>query len=770
MADEERVVSLGRLARELDPVLEAVLVGSLVRADRLDGVLLRPGLEAEPEIEDLPDDRDEGDGDGDGHGEDEGDGDAVGAGLDALYAAVRQTVHAGRGHVIDDDDDVHDAWRRGADTPSPLGREAIERALGRLYHGVEPAQHFVAPVLYELGGRDPLHRIVAYLRADPRPHFHVVTYGFSEQFGDGADPDATSGYGFELTLRLARTSTQTDVPRWAIRLLQDLGRAVFEGGDRFAAGDARALPSPLGDPPLVAAVGFVDDPELGAIGSPLGHARFLQVVGLTHDEHHAMLAGQRHAILALLGAVDPYLITDPRRLSVLADWARAQDLARKIGAEGSSEVVTVVDALAVVHDADRVRLVVSALAAEVLPHAMRGRLAHGRSATLRNGGRSVTFERGEVHGYQIDDRATTLVVHVTAELAREIEAALLVPHVGVVRFATWSRLEIEVTPTYLRDDAGEVIGVRGFADPAAATAAIEAQRRQEAADADVEADAAAEADVDVDVDAGAALEPPSQVVAALAMTARALRLAPHDADTQYAHAMLMIDAERAGTGGAVVDLLPRFTSGVRIAVAVRLGALAHRRFGDAVDAVVGAVDPAADVASELYAQLGAAILRHVPTKMAGLIGRLPDDIELLCDLASQAIEVEQRAHALALYDRVLALPMPLAGDVDERAIYLMALHDACLQAYAARAFDVAVRLADRAQPVAHENPYLYHAAACAYAAVGELTRALDQIKLAIAHDYEHVERIERDLELGALSGSSELAAVFAAWHAGQART
>lgn len=278
---------------------------------------------------------------------------------------------------------------------------------------------------------------------------------------------------------------------------------------------------------------------------------------------------------------------------------------------------------------------------------------------------------------------------------------------------------------------------------------------------------------------------PARIAAALAMTERGLRLAPDDGDLQFTHAMLLLDAERAGDPakvGELFALLSTFVPPVRINIAVRMGRAGHPRFGDAVELVLGEARPEwmlggatplagegaelasfGDVAHELFGELGEAILEHSPQHFDKLVPLLPDDAKLLSELAQQAIEAHAREAALTLYDRVLALPIPDQGD--ERTVYLRALNNACVQAHAAQALDAAVRIADRAQPVAHEHPQLYHAAACAYAAVHDYVRAFEQVKLAVEHGYDHVAKLEADAELGPLLEWPELKALFRDWHA-----
>jgi photosystem II stability/assembly factor-like uncharacterized protein/tetratricopeptide (TPR) repeat protein len=278
----------------------------------------------------------------------------------------------------------------------------------------------------------------------------------------------------------------------------------------------------------------------------------------------------------------------------------------------------------------------------------------------------------------------------------------------------------------------------------------------------------------------------NRVAAALGMTERALRLAPEDTDVQFTHAMLLLDGDRGGMAGKADELLsclPRFAPDVRINIAVRMGSTGHARFASAVDIALGdalperiLVDRTAsmgsavmasygDVAHELFGELGEAILEHAPTKMPKLVPLLPDELELLSGLAWKCIEAKQRETAITLYDRVLALPIPDEGD--DRTNYLRALNNACIQAHAAKAFDAAVRIAERAQPVAHENPYIFHSAACAYAAVGDYMRAFEQVKLAIQHDYDHLDKVEADSDLGPLLEWPEFKTLFRDWHVRQ---
>src|SRR5438445_1823446 len=103
------------------------------------------------------------------------------------------------------------------------GWDAIDAALQPLYGDREP-YHVGTIISYALGGPDPIHGISAYKNSRPRPHWHFITYGFSELWAkESTDPDV-SGFGFELTFRVTCKAREAKPPNWALNFLQNLGR------------------------------------------------------------------------------------------------------------------------------------------------------------------------------------------------------------------------------------------------------------------------------------------------------------------------------------------------------------------------------------------------------------------------------------------------------------------------------------------------------------------------------------------------------------------
>lgn len=174
------------------------------------------------------------------------------------------------------------------------------------------------------------------------------------------------------------------------------------------------------------------------------------------------------------------------------------------------------------------------------------------------------------------------------------------------------------------------------------------------------------------------------------------------------------------------------------------------------DATLAATDP------EELCELVGSVARHAPAYLGALLQRLPADRALVPYLYNTSFSVE-RPQALAILRKVLALPPPARESGEARTALVMAWNNACIHAHALGEYALAVELADGGQPYGPENPYIYHSAACAYAAVNAVDRALEQVSRAIEHEYEHAEKMETDADLAPLQRDPRFAALFRDW-------
>ena len=84
-----------------------------------------------------------------------------------------------------------------------VGFDAIAEALNTLYPD-QAGAFYRTIVPYALGGNDPLDGVQVFKSERGMPHWHYVTYGFTELYEKETDNPEESGYGFELTFRLKR--------------------------------------------------------------------------------------------------------------------------------------------------------------------------------------------------------------------------------------------------------------------------------------------------------------------------------------------------------------------------------------------------------------------------------------------------------------------------------------------------------------------------------------------------------------------------------------
>jgi hypothetical protein len=225
---------------------------------------------------------------------------------------------------------------------------AINASLASLYGDQEP-QHMGTLLGYRLGGPDPLDGISAYYRAHPVPHWHYVTFGFSELYGKEQADQEVSGYGFELTFRLRAVQNATEAPRWVFSLLQNLARYVFKTGNVLRSGEWMAANGPiaLDTNTKICSMAMMSDPELPALKTPNGQLEFIQVVGLTLEEEYAAKRWSTQQLLETLLPRMPLWITDLDRDSLLNDPALAVQVKAGTERDGSKSGFLYTDVLGV---------------------------------------------------------------------------------------------------------------------------------------------------------------------------------------------------------------------------------------------------------------------------------------------------------------------------------------------------------------------------------------------------------------------------------------
>lgn len=306
---------------------------------------------------------------------------------------------------------------------------------------------------YTLGGEDPLDRVEIWKSDRGIPHWHYVTYGFTELYEKESDNPKISGYGFELTFRLKRG--EEDVPPvWPVNLLQNLARYVFSSGNVFGSGHHMSCNGPiaLGVDTELTALGFRVDPELGAMETPNGHMVFLQAVAITEDEMDAMMFWNGEKFLGELERQIPLCITDLERKSQMKEQRFRTAWQAGMERDGSSTGFLYMDELKMEQTGDLWKLCLGAGHTHTLCNMLRARVGKGQNLYLQGAEQAVILQPGAVSGLSVEGGLP--VIRLAAEALEEL-CSLLQPHAGAHQMVSIP-MTVELLPTRITDRNGNV--------------------------------------------------------------------------------------------------------------------------------------------------------------------------------------------------------------------------------------------------------------------------------------------------------------------------
>ncbi|MCL2091520.1 MAG: suppressor of fused domain protein [Micrococcales bacterium] len=200
-----------------------------------------------------------------------------------------------------------DSGQPPVDDDTTPGWDAITAHFEAVYPDQKSPVHYGTIIKYSLGGPDPIDGVSVYRAAEPVPHWHYVTYGYSDLYGQNkATGDEDSDYGIEMTFRLADPAAldpARNPPVWVVNLLQNLARYVFETGNVIYAGHHMNANGPIAleEDTLLTALAFTDDPIGTPIRTPTGLVRLVQAVGITSEELDHAIAWNCERVLDTIG-------------------------------------------------------------------------------------------------------------------------------------------------------------------------------------------------------------------------------------------------------------------------------------------------------------------------------------------------------------------------------------------------------------------------------------------------------------------------------------
>lgn len=355
---------------------------------------------------------------------------------------------------LDEFDDLDD------DASAP-GWDAIDAALKTVYPDQEEAIHFGSIPFSFLGARE-LDGISVHRAAEPTPHWHYVSYGLSDLYGEQEGPDeyGDSGYGFELTFRLAdpQALTAEEPPSWPASLMQNLGRYVFNTGNCFAPNHHMDMGGKIGleEETDLTAIGFVLDPDLGEIETPSGKVRFLQLFGLTGTDLDDVKAWSAEPLYELYATRHPKYVTDLASGPLRDDPEVARLIDEGKQRDGSQMGRTFVESVKVAEVEGRLEITIGARVAGEVPGSLMGRLPFGRDFMLIGNEDGLTFESAESTSWELGEEENFLRL-TPADLEQVV--AVLEPKRG--RHEAPAGVVWIIEPTEMRDPDGNVVEVIG---------------------------------------------------------------------------------------------------------------------------------------------------------------------------------------------------------------------------------------------------------------------------------------------------------------------
>lgn len=352
-----------------------------------------------------------------------------------------------------------------SDEIAAVGWDAIDQALAQVYGEQEP-KHYGTLIPYSLGGQDPLDGISIYKSETSIPHWHFVTYGFSELYEKEFENKDYSGYGFELTFRLVRQLDEDEPPAWALNLLQNMGRYVFNSGNVFRAGDYLDANGPIcldADTQLTA-LAFTHDPELAEIDTPNGKMEFIQMVGISEDELEAMQTWNTLGVLQAGMKQIPSYTTDLTRTSLLQNPEVAEAVVRGMEEDGSNTGFLFVDQLAWEVEkkswfnkpSNVVQL--GAKQAAVISKLLRGRILKDKDLTLVGQQITIIFKAGPQVGYSENGQEITITLNKAAvgELSQR-----LIPQESQFTISSLAGVSFQILKTHIKNQEGAVVKTIG---------------------------------------------------------------------------------------------------------------------------------------------------------------------------------------------------------------------------------------------------------------------------------------------------------------------
>lgn len=253
--------------------------------------------------------------------------------------------------------------------------------------------------------------IASALLSRGRPHWHLLTFGLGLS-------------GFELSLRVQKLKEELAAPAWAVALLTGLIERVKAGALAGDTNQVLLLASGVapGTDSEHAGLVLTPDPEGGALQADGHTVPVFLCVPVTRDEARAVREWSPAGLVEVLARVDPLLISDLERPSLLQSPRARVLIDQRMEREGSSLSTMTAATSELAKSGAGVTWKLSADAVDTLVSLLKGRIGHLRPFSVVSDGTRVEFLSAEAPSFSLDGQ--TLVVKLSLVAARQLRSQL----------------------------------------------------------------------------------------------------------------------------------------------------------------------------------------------------------------------------------------------------------------------------------------------------------------------------------------------------------
>lgn len=243
-----------------------------------------------------------------------------------------------------------------------------------------------------------------------RPHWHLVTQGLWKR-------------GYELSLRVVRGREEVAPPDWAMALVQrQVQRALSDDAVPPDATWCLEEPEPMAPESELGALTLTGDAVLPALEAPHGRATVWQLVPMTRDEARLVREWSPSGLVELLRVVDPLLVADPERGSLLQSPRARMAIEQRVAREGSSLGAMQAKVSSLTRAKAQATWRLSADAVDGVIALLKGRTAHQRPFVVRGMGVGVEVRPGDAPAVELGEGPPVLKLSQAA--SRQLRAQL----------------------------------------------------------------------------------------------------------------------------------------------------------------------------------------------------------------------------------------------------------------------------------------------------------------------------------------------------------